>query len=201
MKLYGYGPTRAARCLWLLRELGLDFEYVRVDLATGAHRAPAFLAVNPYGRVPVLEDGALRIRESVAICLYLADRYGDGRLIPAPGSAERAVHDQHLLFTVAELDAPLWRQRLHRLLYPEEHQLEAEIGNARRDFLAAARLLQDDLGEGPFLLGEGFTVADIVAAHTLHWATWTDLLEGPPGLHAYLQRCVARPACPGFLRG
>lgn len=201
MKLYGFGPTRAARCLWLLREIGVPFEYVKVDLGSGEHRQPDFLAVNPYGRVPVLEDGSLRIRESVAICLYLADRFFDRGLIPAPGSPERAVHDQHLLFTVAELDAPLWRQRLHRMMYPEDRQIPAEIDNARLDFCAAARVIQGELGQGPFLLGQEFTVSDIVLAHTLHWASWTGLLEGFEGLQAYVERCVARPACPSFMRG
>lgn len=201
MKLYGFGPTRAARCLWLLRELDQPFEYVKVDLASGEHRQPAFLAVNPYGRVPVLEDGALRIRESVAICTYLADRFADRGLIPAPGTPERAVHDQHLFFTVAELDAPLWRQRLHRVMYPESRQIPAEADNARQDFRAAAQVMQDELGLGPWLLGEHFTVADIVLAHTLHWAGWTRSLDGFDALQAYTQRCVARPACPSSLRG
>ncbi len=201
MKLYGYGPTRAARCLWLLRELELPFEYVVVDLSQGQHRQPEFLAINPYGRVPVFEEGSLRIRESVAICLYLADRHADKGLIPAPGSPNRAVHDQHLLFTVAELDAPLWRQRLHRMMYPDARRIPAEQHNARLDFQAAAQLIQGELGAGPFLLGEPFCVADIVLAHTLFWAGWTGLLDGFDGLQAYLERCVARPACPSFLRG
>jgi len=201
MKLYGFGPTRAARCLWLLRELEQPFEYVSVDLATGEHQQPAFLAINPYGRVPVLEDGDLRIRESVAICTYLADRFADRGLIPTPGSPDRAVHDQHLFFTVAELDAPLWRQRLHRVMYPEARRIPGEVDNAQRDFHAAAAVIQEDLGDGPFLLGERFTVSDVVLAHTLFWADWTDLLEGFEPLRAYVARCVARPACLSAMRG
>ncbi len=200
MKLYGFGPTRAARCLWLLRELDVPFEYVRVDLSKGEHRQPAFLAINPYGRVPVLQDGDLTIRESAAICIYLADRFSSGVLIPPPGTHQRARHDQHVFFTVAELDAPLWRQRLHEVMYADERQIPAEVQNARLDFRAAATVLQGELGDGPFLLGESFTAADVIAAHTLYWATWTDLLEGFPALQAYVARCTVRPACPGFLR-
>ncbi len=200
IRLYGFGPTRAARCLWLLRELGLSFDYVEVDLPSGEHRQPAFLSINPYGRVPVLEDGELRIRESVAICTYLADRYGEGRLIPVAGSPERGLHDQYLFFSVAELDAPLWRARLHRVMYPDERRIPSEIPNAQADFRAAAGVVQVELGDRTFLMGDDFTVADIVLAHTLHWAGWTDLLEGFGPLQAYVQRCVDRPACPSFMR-
>ncbi len=200
MKLYGFGPTRAARCLWLLRELDVPFEYIKVDLAKGEHRQPAFLEINPYGRVPVLEDGDLRIRESVAICTYLADKHAERGLIPTPGTPERAIHDQHLLFTVAELDAPLWRKRLHRVMYPPERRIPAEMDNASRDFEAAARVIEDELGDGPYLLGERFTVADIVLAHTLYWSRWTELLDRFDALDDYLVNCVSRPACPSFLR-
>jgi glutathione S-transferase len=200
MKLYGFGPARSARPLWVLRELGVPFEYVEVDLSRGEHRQPAFLAVNPYGRVPALQDGDLVMRESVAICLYLAERHPGAGLLPAPGTAARARHDQTLLFTVAELDAPLWRARLHRLLYPEERRIEAEIANAEADFCAAAAVLEDELGPGPHLLGARFSVADIVLAHTLHWATWTDMLAGFPRLQAYLATQITRPSCPDCMR-
>ncbi len=200
MKLYGFGPTRAARCLWLLRELEQPFDYVSVDLSKGEQLQPDFLAVNPYGRVPVLEHGELRIRESAAICTYLADRFPERGLIPPAGTPERARHDQHLFFTVAELDAPLWRQRLHEVMYPEARRLPQESANARQDFLRAATVMQDELGERPYLLGERFQVADVVLAHTLFWATWTNLLDNLAPLRDYLARCVARPACPSFLR-
>ncbi len=79
----------------------------------------------------------------------------------------------------------------------EQCRIPAEADNARRDFQAAAVVIQGELGAGPYLLGEFFTVADIVLAHTLHWAGWTDLLKGFDGLEAYLARCVARPAARG----
>src|SRR5262245_62060575 len=75
MKLYGFAPTRTIRALWMLRELDLDFEYVQVDLTKGEHRRPEFLALNPAGKVPVLVDDDLVLSESVAIVLYLAEKY------------------------------------------------------------------------------------------------------------------------------
>src|SRR5690242_2651652 len=99
MRLHEFGPTRSARCRWVLQELGLPFESVVVRLDQGAHRAPGHLELNPYGRVPVLEDGDLVLTESVAICTWLADRHPERALIPAPGTVERGRHDQWLWFT------------------------------------------------------------------------------------------------------
>ena len=78
MKLYGFAPTRTIRALWMLRELDLDFEYVQVDVTKGEHRRLEFLAMNPAGKVPVLVDDDLVLSESVAIVLYLAEKYSSG---------------------------------------------------------------------------------------------------------------------------
>ncbi len=82
MKLYEFGPTRSIRARWALQELGVDFEPITVNLVAGEHRRPEFLAINPAGKVPVLVDGDLALNESVAIVLYLADKYPTKRLIP-----------------------------------------------------------------------------------------------------------------------
>ncbi|NOY25484.1 MAG: glutathione S-transferase [Oligoflexia bacterium] len=98
MKLYGFGPSRSARYLWTLLELGVPFERVDVDLSKGEHGRPDFLALNPMGRVPVLVAGDLVLTESFAICTWLADRHPDRGLIPAPGSADRGQHDRWMFF-------------------------------------------------------------------------------------------------------
>jgi len=106
MKLYGFAPTRTIRALWMLRELDLDFEYVQVDLTKGEHRRPEFLAVNPVGKVPVLVDDDLVLSESVAIVLYLAEKYPQKGFLPADLRA-RAEVNRWLLFTVTELEQPI----------------------------------------------------------------------------------------------
>ena len=197
--VYEYGPTRSARCLWVLRELGIPFATVEVDLSAGEHRGAAFCKLNPFGRVPVLVDGDTVITESVAICLYLADRYGEGRLVPAPGTPQRAVHDQWLLFVVTELDAPLWRIRRNTVLLPEDQRVPGDVHRAGEDFKAAARVLQDALASRRFLAGDEFTVTDIVAVHTLFWSTWSDLLADLPGLRTYMEAHLTRESCPPAL--
>ena len=122
MKLYGFPPTRSLRVLWMLRELGVDFQFVNVDLLAGANREPEFLALNPAGKLPVLVDGDFVLTESIAIVLYLAEKYADKGLLPAELEARARVH-RWLLFTATELEQPLWRIARHTSLYPKEKRL------------------------------------------------------------------------------
>jgi len=115
MKLYEFAPTRSIRARWTLQELGVDFEAVTVNLLAGEHRSPAFLKINPAGKLPVLVDGDVVLTESVAIVLYLAEKYRDKGLIPID-LCERAQMIRWLLFTTTELEQPLWRIARHTSL-------------------------------------------------------------------------------------
>jgi glutathione S-transferase len=108
MKLFEFPPTRSIRARWTLQELGVDFEAVRVNLLAAENRSPAFLKLNPAGKVPVLVDGDLVLTESVAIALYLADKYPDKGFAPTDVE-QRAELNRWLLFTTTELEQPLWR--------------------------------------------------------------------------------------------
>ena len=77
MKLYYTPRTRSSRPRWMLEELEIPYELVRVDLSAGEHRKPEYLAINPYGAVPALVDGEVKLFESAAICAYLADKHPD----------------------------------------------------------------------------------------------------------------------------
>src|SRR5215471_3646783 len=108
MRLYEFPPTRSIRVRWTLQELGVDFEPVTVDLIAGDHRRPEFLALNPAGKLPVLVDGDLIVTESIAIAVYLGDKYPEKGFMPADPAA-RAEVMRWLLFTATELEQPLWR--------------------------------------------------------------------------------------------
>ena len=82
MKLYEFGPTRSIRVRWTLQELGVEFESIPINLLAGEHLQPKFLKINPAGKIPVLVDDDLILTESVAIVLYLADKYSNKGLIP-----------------------------------------------------------------------------------------------------------------------
>src|SRR5438132_2779362 len=103
MRLYEFAPTRSIRARWTLQELGVDFESVVINLVAGDHRRPEFLKINPAGRVPVLVDDDLVLTESVAIVLYLAEKYPHKGLMPA-AMQRRAQLYRWLLFVATELE-------------------------------------------------------------------------------------------------
>lgn len=200
MKLYEAPKTRSARCRWVLQELRVPFEAVPVRLSQGEHKQPEFLKMNPYGRVPVLVDDDLVLSESIAICLYLADKYADQQLISAFGSNERALQYQWLLFSATELEQPLWQIRRHTVLYPAEKRLAAEVEIAKENFKKAAAVLERALRDKLYLCGSCFSVADIVVTYTLIWASSYRLLSDFPGLEAYMNMQKTRESCPQELR-
>src|ERR1044071_10162957 len=137
MKLYEFGPTRSIRARWTLQEMGVPFEAVTVDMLAGENRSPAFLKINPAGKVPVLIDGDLVLTESIAIVLHLAEKFPEKGLIPENLRGRAQLH-RWLLFTTTELEQPLWRIARHTNLYPKEKRIPAEIELARGDFTAMA---------------------------------------------------------------
>ena len=192
MRLYEFGPTRSLRPRWVLQELGVPFEAVSVNLIRGEHRTPGFLEINPAGRVPVLVDGDLVLTESVAISLYLAEKYPQKHLLPHGIVAKASVY-RWLLFAATELEQPLWRIAKHTRLYPPEKRSAADLDRAREDFLPMARVAEDHLSTREFLVGSAVTVADFVFAYTLDWANEANLLESFPSLRGYMERMYERP--------
>lgn len=195
MKLYGFPPTRSIRVLWTLRELGAEFEFVNVSLMAGENRRAEFLAVNPAGKLPVLVDGDFVLTESVAIVLYLAEKYPDKGLLPAK-LQPRAQAYRWLLFTATELEQPLWRIARHTAIYPKEKRLPGEVPIARQDFEDMAAVMETHMQGRKFLVGDTVTVADLVAAYTLDWANEIHLLDAFPRLREYMETMYTRPKAP-----
>src|SRR5206468_907274 len=131
--------------------LDVEFELINVDVAKGEHRHPEFLVLNPAGKLPVLVDGEFVLTESVAIVLYLAEKYPEKGLLPK-GPRARAEVNRWLLFTATELEQPLWRIQRHTVGYPPEKRLKAEIPNARQDFLEMAAVLEKHMEGRQFLV-------------------------------------------------
>jgi glutathione S-transferase len=195
MKLYGTPPTRVLRAQWLVNELGLDCEMIPVDLAKGEHRSPAFLALNPAGKVPVLVDGDLVVTESAAIALYLAEKRPEAGLIPTD-LATRAAMYRWIFFLVTEIEQPLWRIALHSFVYPEAMRVADDIPLAMRDCTAMLAVLDSHMTGRTTVVGDRLTVADFVAAYTLDWASEAGLLGDAPALRAYLKAMYGRPTAP-----
>jgi glutathione S-transferase len=195
MKLYEFGPTRSIRVRWTLQELGVDFEPIRVNLIAGEHRLPQFLKINPAGKIPVLVDGDLVLTESVAIVLYLAEKYSHKGLLPTDVK-ERAQVNRWLLFAATELEQPLWRISRHTALYPEEQRLPDDVILAGKEFKEMASVLEKHMQGRQFVAGDSVSVADFVMAYTLDWGNEDKLLDGFPQLLAYVKRMYARPHAP-----
>ena len=195
MKLYEFAPTRSIRARWTLQELDVDFEAVTVDLIAGENRSPAFQAINPAGKIPVLVDGDLVLNESVAIAVYLAEKYPEKRLLPTD-LAGRAEANRWLLFTATELEQPLWRITRHTRVYPPEQRLPADVAIAAREFAEMAAVLDGHMKDREFVLGERVSVVDFVLSYTLDWGSEVKLLGDFPRLVTYVERMYARPKAP-----
>jgi glutathione S-transferase len=194
MKLYGYRNGRTLRALWALEEVGAAYEYVEVDIMRGEGRKPWFLKINPGGKVPVLDDGGIIITESTAICIHLAEKYPEIGLLPPVGTAERTECHKWVSFILTELDAPLWTIGKHRFALPKERRVPAVIDTAIWEFDVAVKILATGLANRPYLVGGSFTVADILAGHTLLWAKSTRLELGSDSLVSYLNTLTLRDA-------
>lgn len=192
MKLYEFAPTRSIRARWTLQELEVPFESEVVNLMAGENRSEDFLKINPAGKLPVLVDGDLVLTESIAIVLYLAEKYPDKRLLPAE-PAQRAQAQKWLLLAATELEQPLWRIAKHTMLYPEDRRLPADIDLAREDFAPMGQVAETHMAGREFVVGDSVGVADFVLAYTLDWANEVGLLEDCPNLRGYMERMYQRP--------
>ncbi|MFO0580356.1 MAG: glutathione S-transferase family protein [Polyangia bacterium] len=194
IKLYYSPMTRAGRCRWALEELGVPYELVRLDLQKGEHKRPEYLRVHPLGRVPALVDGDLALIESVAICMYLADKYADKGLAPALDDPRRGPYYQWMMFVTATMEAQLTTLVAHTLRLPAEQRVPALADAARSELASAFAYLDDALARGPYLLGDWFTMADVVVGSGMAWAAGMGLLINCPNIQAYVARISQRPA-------
>ncbi len=194
VKVYGSPNSRSLRITWLLEELGIDYQYQLIDFSKGDNRTPTFLALNPAGKLPVIEDDALVMFESAAIVSYLADKYGDSSLIPVVGSHLRGLFEQWSYFAVCELEQPLWTMAKHRFALPEERRIQEIFATASWEYQKALEVLSQGLGDKDYLLGDSFTAVDILIAHTLQWGVKFEQPIEQVNLNAYRERLLARPA-------
>ncbi len=192
MKLYGTPPTRAIRVQWLLNELGVECEVIGVN---PMDPGPELLKLNPAGKLPVLVDGDVVLTESVAIPLYLAEKYPEKGFIPAE-LADRGQMYRWILFLVTEIEQPLWRITLNTTIYPEEHRVSADIANATLDCKKMVAVFENHMTNRNFVVGDRLSVADFIAAFTLDWANESNMLADAPHLSAYTEKMYARATAP-----
>lgn len=187
--LYAIPSSRGTRVTVLLEELGIDYDYH--PIRPGTEQAKS---LHVMGKTPALKDGDLTLIESAAICLWLAQRHPEARLLPAEGTRERAEHDQFLFFVVNELEEPLWTLGRHSFVYPEAMRVPQIKDVARQEFARAIKAFERLLGGRDYAVGERFTVADVIAGHTLGWAQRAKCEVTAESVIAYRERVRSRPS-------
>jgi glutathione S-transferase len=194
MKLYGHANTRSDRAAWALEEAGAEWTFEEVDLYTGAGRRPPYIDLNPGGKVPTLVDGDFVLTESAAIVTYVADRFPAAGLVPAAGTRDRARYDQWCFFVIGELEQPLWTIMRHRAALPPKHRVPQVMETAAWEWTVVAKVLAKGLQGREHIVGDRFTMADLLVGHTLAWARAFGQPLGHDVLEVYAERVLARPA-------
>ncbi|MBI3542414.1 MAG: glutathione S-transferase family protein [Deltaproteobacteria bacterium] len=200
MKVYGLraplpfikGLVRHLRPVWLLEELGAPYELHYLDLEKGEEESAQYLALNPFGKVPALEDGALRMFESGAICTYIADKHG--KLIPKHGTPERARHDQWMFAAVTMVEAYTVRVFVADFFYKGEPEAPVLREAALESLVDSLKAVEGHLEKNAYLMGADFSVCDILMTHSLGPIAHTDILAKYPKITGYVNRNRERPA-------
>jgi glutathione S-transferase len=196
MKLHHVPGSRSCRVLWLLEELGgLDYEVETYRLGDPRLRSPEYRALNPAGKVPTFEDRGVAFHESGAIVQYLLERYGEGRLEPAPDSLARGPFLQWLHWSEATLMPPLGQINAHKFVLREADRIPQALELARRQFAKMLGQLGQALAQVDYLVENRFTAADLMAGYGIALARMVgELPELPRGTQAWFTRLSERPA-------
>jgi glutathione S-transferase len=193
IKLYGTSMSRAARSLWALEEVGVKYEHVPVGF-TGETRKPEYLKINPNGHMPALDDSGTLLWESMAINLYIAEKYGKAPLWPSTVEAHGACY-QWSFWGMTEVETPLLDIFLNQMKQPSNQRDEKAANAGIEKLKAPLKVLDDQLRASDYLLGREFTIADLNVASVMSLAPLIQLdLSATPNAQKWLQSCLGRPA-------
>lgn len=184
--LHHHPFSRASGVVWMLEEIGVEYELRFVDIMTGAQKAPELVALNPMGKLPILVDGDLVVTEGAAIGLYLADRYSLGKLAPKHDEPARGTYLRWSLFAPSVIEPGSMAKASSWPFKPSQ----AGWGNYD-DML---RAMESAIAGRDFVLGDRFSMADIIFGGTIRFMLRFKMLEPTPAFTAYSERLGARPA-------
>ncbi len=191
IRLYGTPKSRAFRCIWAAEEAGLPYELIPLGFGPGM-KAPTHLRVNPNGKIPAMEDGALALFESLAINLHLAAKAGPP-LMPGGDDTSRVL--QWTLWAATEVEPAAMQWAYNTYLRPASERDPGQAAAGAAGLNARLDVLEGQLGAQPWLLGESFTIADCNLAGVLYGAFANKFdWAGHARVKAWLERCFARPA-------
>jgi glutathione S-transferase len=191
-KLYGTSKSRSARSLWALEELGVKYDHIPVEV--GQAKSAEHLQRNPNGHIPLLEDGGLKLFESMAINLYLAEKYGKPPLWPA-SAEDHAKIFQWSFWGMTEIEPRLMAILTNRLFLPPDQRDEKAVTQAVEGLKSPLKVLDDTVKAHEYLLGKDFTIADLNVASVMSFAMIAKLdFSAVPAAQAWLNRCLGREA-------
>ena len=179
--------SRSIRVIWMLEELGVDYDH-----EPARPRSDKVRALNPAGKVPILIDDGTPITDSTAILAYLADKHS--AFTHPAGTLDRARQDSLTQFLLDEFDANLWTAARHGFILPEELRVSGIKDTLRWEFRRSQKTLVGRMGPGPFLMGDLMTVPDFILTHCGTWATNAKFEISEPRLRDYLKTMMDRPA-------
>jgi glutathione S-transferase len=182
-----YHPfSRAANVVWMLEEAGVPYELQFVDFTAGANRSPEFRRLNPMGKLPTLIDGETVVTESAAIGVYVADRYAYGALAPKVDEPARATYLRWSFYAPSVIEPGAYAQASKW-----EYRASSAGWGRYEDMLDT---IEGAIGAGPYLLGERFSMADVIFGGTVRYMLQFKMLESRPAFVSYVERLSARPA-------
>jgi glutathione S-transferase len=187
LTFYHAPNSRSGATRVLLEELGAPYTLHVLSLKAGEQRQPAYMAVNPMGKVPAIVHGGTLITEQVAIFLYLADLYPEAGLAPPIGDPLRGPYLRWLVFYAACLEPAVVDKAMQR-------EPGALAMSPYGDYDTVFKLLTDQLAKGPYILGDRFCAADILWGSAMRWMTMWKLAPDAPEIVAHVKRIEARPA-------
>ena len=192
IELHGIPGSRALRSIWAIEEVGVAHKLVPTSFI-GDSKKPDYLKINPNGRIPALVDGDVTLFESMAINLYLARTYG-GDLYPRnPGDQARA--EQWSFWGMTELEPHLMQMVLHKVMLPEDQRSPDAVAAAERDIERPLRVLDAQLAERPYLLGDAFSIADLNVASVLSMSAFVGYdASAFANVSRWLGECLSRPS-------
>lgn len=194
--IYGSLTSRATRNLWALEELGLPYKLEKISLQDGAHKKPEFLAIHPGAKIPAMtdSDGDVAMSESFAINMYLAQRYGAGKLWPS-SPADQARVLQWCLWAATEVEMPIVAVVVEKVFKPADKKDEATIARNIERFTPELKYIDGVLSGKDYLVGNSFTLADLNCAAILGSLNRIGFDLTPyPNLARWLKATTSRPA-------
>jgi glutathione S-transferase len=187
--LYTNPMSRGRIARWMLEEVGHPYKTEVLDYAS-TMKGPAYLAINPMGKVPALRHGDAVVTETAAICAYLADAFPQAGLAPPPGHRSRAPYYRWLFFAAGPLEAASSNKALGVVVPPERERMMG-YGN----IALVLKTLEDAVSRGHYLAGDSFTAADLYVGSHLGFGMMFGMIEKRPAFEQYWQRLSSRPAC------